>query len=294
MKRLFTERQGIRKPRVAETLDATTRDAILTIVRARMDEEWFGLLFPNKCIDGYAYAGTDFSRLEATMAGFGLLWPRQDIDPEEPPTDGRIFDLIEFTYEHIAEALDPEHHSYGNHSHYTYDQDNGREKFAEDVNRIFERNGMAFELIDGEVQRLVPAPLQLDLAQSIVHTGDAPLDQMLATATQKYLHHDPAGRSESIEKLWDAWERLKTIESGRDKKASTANILDKAAAEPAFRDLLEKEALQLTEIGNKFMIRHSEVGKVPISTSAQVDYLYQRLHAAIWLLLRSSGRLRAI
>jgi hypothetical protein len=293
MKKLFTERQGAVKPRVADTLDATTRDALLTLVCARMDEEWFGLLFPKKCIDGYAYAGTDFRKLEATMAGYGLLWPRVPFDPYEPLADGPVFDLIEFAYEHIAEALNPEYHSYGNHSHYTYDQDSGREKFAAEVNRILERNGMAFELVDGEVRRLIPAPLHEELKRSIVQTGDIALDQMLANAAEKYLHRDPAVRRESIEKLWDAWERLKTIEAGKDKKVSTANILDKAAANSAFRDLLEKEALQLTDIGNKFMIRHSEVGKVPITEPRQVDYLFQRLHAAIWLLLSASGRLRA-
>jgi hypothetical protein len=93
-------------------------------------------------------------------------------------------------------------------------------------------------------------------------------DEMLATATVKYLHRDLAVRRESIEKLWDAWERLKTIEAGKVKKASTADILDKAATDPAFRDLLEREALLITEIGNKFMIRHSEVGKVPITVAA--------------------------
>lgn len=98
---------------------------------------------------------------------------------------------MEFTYEHVAEALNPEFHSYWSHSHYTYDQDSGREKFAADVNRIFERNGMAFELADGEVWRLIPAPLHEELARSIVHTGDAALDQMLAAATEKYLHRDP-------------------------------------------------------------------------------------------------------
>jgi hypothetical protein len=293
MKKLFTERQGAVKPRVADTLDATTRDALLTLVRARMDEEWFGLLFPDKCIDGYAYAGTDFRKLEATVVGYGLLWPRAPFDPEEPPEDGTVFDLIEFSYEHVAQALNPKFHSYGNHSHYEYDQEAGQAKFAADINRLFERNGMAFELIDGEVRRLIPLPLREELARSIVHTGDVPLDQMLAAATEKYLHRDPAVRRESIEKLWDAWERLKTIEAGKDKKASTASILDKAAAEPVFRDLLEKEALQLTDIGNKFMIRHSEVGRVPINEPRQVDYFFKRLHAAIWLLLHASGRLTA-
>jgi hypothetical protein len=184
-------------------------------------------------------------------------------------------------YEHVAEALNPQFHSYWSHSHFTYDQQQGQAKFETDVNRIFERHGLAFELADGEVRRLVPVPLHQELARSTAHTGDGPLDQMLAVATEKYLHRDPAIRRESIEKLWDARERLKTIEAGKDKKASTANILDKAATEPAFREVLEKEALQLTDIGNKFMIRHSEVGKVPITEPKQIDYLFQRMHAAI-------------
>ncbi len=292
MKKLFTERHGATRPRVSESLNDTTRNALLNLVRARMDEEWFGLLFPDKCIDGYPYPGTDFDKLQGAMDGFGVFWPRQPIDPEGPPSDGELFDLVEFAYEHVAQALNPKHHSYGNHSHYEYDQPAGQEKFADDVNRILERNGIAFELTDGEVRRLIPAPLHRDLAVSIVHTGDAALDQMLAAATDKYLHRDPAVRRESLEKLWDAWERLKTIEAGKDKKASTANLLDKAASEPTFRGLLEDEALQLTTIGNKFMIRHSEVGKVQVTDPRQVDYLFQRLHAAIWLLLHASGRLR--
>ena len=67
MNRLFTERHGTTKPRVAEVLDEVTRSALLTLLRARMDEEWFGLSFPQKCDDGHAYADTDFTKLRATM-----------------------------------------------------------------------------------------------------------------------------------------------------------------------------------------------------------------------------------
>jgi hypothetical protein len=85
MKKLFTERHGSTKPRVAETLDTTTRDALLTLIRARMDEEWFGLRFPEKCGDGHAHAGTDFSKLRATMEGYGLAWPRVRFEDEICP-----------------------------------------------------------------------------------------------------------------------------------------------------------------------------------------------------------------
>ena len=98
MKKLFTERHGATKPRVADTLDATTRDAVLALIRARIDEEWFGLRFPEKCRDGHAHAGTDFSKLRATMDGYGLVWPREPFEHDGLPTDGQVFDLVEFTY----------------------------------------------------------------------------------------------------------------------------------------------------------------------------------------------------
>jgi hypothetical protein len=97
-------------------------------------------------------------------------------------------------------------------------------------------------------------------------------------------------RRESLEKLWDAWERLKTLEPGRDKRESAGRLLNKAAAEPALRARLEQEACELTEIGNKFMIRHTETDKIRITESVHIDYLFHRMFAMIRLLLKASGR----
>ena len=113
---------------------------------------------------------------------------------------------------------------------------------------------------------------------------------MLEVARQKFLNRAPDVRRESLEKLWDAWERLKTLEPGKDKKTSTKALLDKVTADPAFRERLETEATQLTDIGNKFMIRHTETDKVPIVASEQVDYLFHRMFAAIRLVLKATGR----
>ncbi len=97
-------------------------------------------------------------------------------------------------------------------------------------------------------------------------------------------------RRESLESLWDAWERLKTLEPGRDKKESTARILDRASQEPVFRGVLETEARLLTDIGNNFMIRHAEINKTPINDDEHVDFLFHRLFAVIRLLLRKTNR----
>lgn len=288
MRKLFTERHGQAKPRTSEALDETTRSGLLTLVSARIEEEWFGLSFPNKCGDGYAYAGTDFDRLRDTMKGYSVLWPA-DVDRDHCPDDGAVFDLVEFAYEFIAEAKDPSYHSYMGHTHYGYDRETGRKRFAHDVNRLFERNGMAFELTHGEVTRLAPAALDEALAEAVFNTGDAALDELLESARHKFLNRALEVRRESLEKLWDSWERLKTVEAGKDKKASARALLDRAAGEP-LRTRLEEEARELTDIGNTFMIRHTETDKVPVTDSAHVDYLFHRMFAMIRLLLKASGR----
>lgn len=67
-------------------------------------------------------------------------------------------------------------------------------------------------------------------------------------------------------------------------------LLDKAASEPTFRQVLEDEAVRLTKVGKDFMIRHTEVGKVPVEASLQIDYLFERLFSLVQLLLKASGR----
>jgi hypothetical protein len=224
------------------------------------------------------------------MEAYGVLWPKDNQDEQPPPTDGQVFDLTEFTYEFAAEPTELGIHSYWGHTHYSYDRDAGRQRFQEDVNRIFERNGIAFELRDGEVVRIGPVELHESLAEARFNTGDSTLDGLLESARQKFLNRSLDVRRESLEKLWDAWERLKTIEPGGDKKTQAIALLNKSIPEPHFRDRIEREARELTEIGNAFMIRHTETDKIPIADSAQVDYLFQRMFSLIRLLLKASGR----
>lgn len=135
-----------------------------------------------------------------------------------------------------------------------------------------------------------PSLLGEALRATLFKTGDTGLDNLLEAARAKFLHHsEPAIHKEALEKLWDAWERIKTLEPG-DKKKAASRLLDKAASEQTFRGVLEKEAKALTEIGNIFHIRHSETSQIPLEASEHVDYLFHRLFALIRLVLRRSGR----
>jgi hypothetical protein len=287
-KQLFTERRDGLKPRVQEALDDVTRAGLLSLINSRITEEWFGNAFPFACQDGQGNAGCDTKKLRTMMATFGVIWP--DGKDAEDAEDGQVFDLIEFSYEYIAEPKAGSFHSYWNHSHYDYDVDAGRAKFQEEVIRIFERNGIAHSLEEGEVIRIAPTFLHDALADTVFRTKDAVLDEMLETARHKFLNRELAVRLESLEKLWDAWERLKTVEPGKDKRAKATALLDRVTAEPVFRQVIEDEAFALTGIGNKLMIRHTETDKEPIAKSAHVDYLFHRMFSLLRLLLKSSGR----
>jgi hypothetical protein len=202
-----------------------------------------------------------------------------------------VLDLIEFAHEKIAEPHQGGHHDFYDHYHLFFVQAEGQNKLRAEINRIFERNGIGFELRDtSRVERIAPEGLREVLSQAVFNTGDGVLDDLLERARTRFLSPNPVIRRESLEALWDAWERIKSLELPADKKESTKRILDRASDEPHFRAVLEDEARVLTEIGNGFMIRHAEVNKTRIADDEHVDLLFHRLFAMIRLLLKKSNR----
>jgi hypothetical protein len=150
---------------------------------------------------------------------------------------------------------------------------------------------LAYDLQEnGQIIRLAQAVLREALAAAVFNTGEAELNNLLETARVRFLSPDLRVRKDALEKIWDAWERLKTIENPNDKRTSITMLLDRPATERNFRQTIEAEARSLTDIGNAYMIRHAEVGKIPIETPEQIDYLFHRMFASIRLLLRATGR----
>ena len=204
-----------------------------------------------------------------------------------------LMDLIEFCWRAVGKPTQWEYHSFFRHSHLNFDIEAGRVEYRVDVNRIFRRNGLVYELMDaGTVQRRAPIVLHEPLVRSAFNTGDSDLDGMLEAARTKFLDPDEPVRREALEKLWDAWERVKTVEPGTDKKQQATALLDRVAGSHSstFRQKLEEEATALTSIGNSLQIRHSETSQEPLQTSEHVDYLFHRLFSLIRLVLRATAR----
>lgn len=285
----FTDRNLGAQPRIQTDIDLAVLRGIVGILRSRTNDGSFGLEYPEQCPDGRGPTGTDTRALRDALAAHRLF---NFVDAgTEVPTMFEVLDLVEFAYEKIAEPRQGGFHDFFGHYHLGFDQAAGRVAFRAEINRIFERNGIAYELEEtGQVQRIAPEGLREALAEAVFRTGDDALDQLLERARARFLSRDPVVRKESLETLWDAWERLKSLEDRTDKRASTSRLLDRASGEPNFRGVLESEARFLTDIGNNFMIRHSEITKTPIDDDEHVDFLFHRLFALIRLLLRKTGR----
>lgn len=170
--------------------------------------------------------------------------------------------MLEFRCRHVAEPSQGTYHGFFDHYHLLFDREAGRQKFSEEVNRLFSRNGLVYRLTDeGNIERIVGPVLNEELASAQFVTGDSELDNILESAHRKFLNPHEEIRREAFLELWDAWERLKTTGVGADEKDQITSLLDDAAGStfPKFRERLEKEASELTSIGNSHQIRHTEV-----------------------------------
>lgn len=297
----FSDREKGPSPRTNEEISTQAWKGISAVIQSLISQGSFGYKFPDDCPDGRGIIGTDERNmaaiLQAEIPGLfqsSLLQTWDGSPPninyalnidETPPTLA-ILDLIEFCYRNVAKPIQGSWHKFFDHYHLTFDREMGQNDFKQDINRILARNGLVYELQEnGQIIRIAPPVLRELLHITYFKTGDIELDNILETARKKYLDPNINIRRESLEKLWDAWERLKTIEQGKDKKASVKLLLDKAASEPNFRSVIEEEAKSLTSIGNDFQIRHSEVNKTPIKESNHIDYLFHRLFSFLNMLI---------
>lgn len=293
----FSQRERGPLPRMSEVVTPAVWGGVVAAIQTLVSNGAFGRTFPAICPDGAGVCGTDESTLRMTLQAElpSLEWPLSALrrledswaspEPYGPATPV-VLDLLEFTHRSIGKPIEGSFHSFFRHHHLSFDEEAGRTEFRSSMNRLFESNGLAFELTDeGLVRRLLPPVLGESLANTLFRSGDTALDRMLEESRLKFSSPEQGLRREALERLWDCWERVESLDLPRDKAKSTARLLDQAAAEPNFRALLEAEAATLTKIGNQFHIRHTEVGKPEILESAHIDYLYHRLFSLIRLVL---------
>ncbi len=287
----FSERELGLPPRNKEKIHKLFWGGFTALVQVKINDGSLAERFPLNCPDEPIIIGSDDVSIKlAFQAEFpSIKWP---LNLSNLPDTLSVLDMVEFFYRDISKPTKKDYHSFFKHNHLLlFDQDAGKQQYLEDVNRLFRRNKLAFELKgDGKVVRLEPVVLRETLASAVFQSEDQELNRLLELAREKFRNPDVNIRREAIEKLWDVWERLKTLEPGIDKKKQIEALLMRAIPQAEFRERVNQEAIALTNIGNDFGIRHTETNKIVISESEFLDYLFHRLFALIQMLLRRTNR----
>ncbi|GAB4001542.1 hypothetical protein GCM10029992_37360 [Glycomyces albus] len=145
--------------------------------------------------------------------------------------------------------------------------------------------------LDLSIKRIGTPEVRHTLTELNPQSGDDALDALINEARSLYISRSLADRKTAIDKLWDAFERVKTIEnpSPKKKRESAEKLLD-SIADSELRDRISNEMNTLTEIGNNFNIRHHETYKAALPVYSY-DYFFVRMSALLSLLLSQSGRL---
>jgi hypothetical protein len=158
-----------------------------------------------------------------------------------------------------------------------YEKHSGREDFVAQVNAIFKLNSIPYKFENGRFVNTLDVSISKATVASI---GEGGLKELVFEATRYYSENN---KEIAVEKIWDAFERLKSYYSPALDKAKSAEkiINDMSNNCPSFREMYEAEFRALTSIGNSFRIRHHETTKIDISDSRQYDYFYKRCLALI-------------
>lgn len=198
-----------------------------------------------------------------------------------------LLDLIEYFAQNIKDIYEHWNNSYQNYQ--TIDCLNASDvfkNFQEAINDIFSEAGLLYELTDEKIiERIVEnSPLTKEIENNFTAVSEVGTRELLKDAVALYKTPNSTARQDSVEKIWDALERLKTYYTTLNKSQSIKKIVnDMANGNSNFINLFDNEFRTLTDIGNSYRIRHHETDKFEITDERYYDYFFNRCLSLIAL-----------
>ena len=301
----YTERHGMRRP-VAKTYDISIEKYALLL---HCCEKYYNNLawkYPEQCPDGHGCCGIDHEQFRMDLRYEIPTLYRDNADCIAVPTvhfnifssndeedeydQFALLDLIEFFAANVRDVVVGSFHSYFGHHHLTCQNSrNVCAQFRDEINDIFRKTGLLYELnTDLQVERIVEnSPLTPAVESAIAAVKEAGARELLQEAILLHRSPYPADIRDAVEKLWDAYERLKTYYTTMNKAKSAEKIvIDMAAGQAPYVTLFDTEFRALTKIGNDYRIRHHETDKVEITDVRYYDYFFNRCLSLIALAIQ--------
>lgn len=201
-----------------------------------------------------------------------------------------VLDYIEYLAEYMQDVEDLDYHAYFQHQHLKVKKTSEIFKeFHEEINDAFQEMGLLYTLSSNKkVERITSSDELIESAiVNINNVKEDGLKELLLDAISFYRSPRPGDNHIAVEKIWDALERVKTVCDGVNKKISTEKLIDLISlGDGNYKDLFNTEFKTLTDIGNKYRIRHHETDKIEIIDNNYYDYLFSRCFALVVLAIK--------
>lgn len=224
------------------------------------------------CMEGYGhdYSLSDYSINLKIASQIGI----KPFPLEKKLNDEEIFDLIEAMYQIIE--VPPNNTPKGTTI------SNIRYEFTLQINKIFKNFKMNYNLTMGEIKALHSEELN-ELFLDSFNCFDKEIKEFIQMALEKFKSRDIKEQRIALNKLVDAYERIKMLENPEDKKESVKKISKSIDKENIF---FETDLMKMTRIANnEFMIRHTELDKTKIESIEVIEYLFYLYYNSIRAIL---------
>ena len=200
-----------------------------------------------------------------------------------------LFDYIEYIAKNIKDYRLGDYHGFFSHYHYIFlSTNNISQTFCDEINDLFEKTDLLYKINEHlEIERVnVFGPLSQDVEEKIKNVQEDGLRELLQEAVSLYKSPNPNSMQNATEKIWDAFERLKTYYTSLDKKNSANKVIKNlASSNNDFELMITDEFRTLTNIGNNYRIRHHETDRIEINDPNHYEYLFNRCLSVITLAL---------
>lgn len=302
MKQLYSERTFGSKPRVNDEMTFPLWKGIVAFLERMEQKNFFAEAYPEGCMDNAADIwSTDANKLSNELEIYtGLTWPlkmanetNQYWEVHQPyiPTKYEVFDTLEFLFHKTSTPSDGFYHSFCRHYHLNFAKDDvAKREFSNEINGLFAATGMIYEFnpTHGHIETIIGQETK-QLINNALNSKvmDIQYQEMLVDACVKITNFRLDVAYQSLEKLWDAFERLKCYfdpKDQREKGISAARIVRLFEDNVFFQKEVEEEMRKLTVLGNALRIRHSETYQSTLTDHRQIHYLFRRCLAMIVLI----------
>lgn len=297
--KLYSERHGIRAP--LEKTYLINRDMYLLLLDCcKKYQKNLTYIFTQNCHDDFTDSGYVGFNEEGFNARIKIRIPslfRDEFDRICVPIDGdeydqyALLDYIEFFAQNIKDISERwNNETYRNYQTIEcFESSEIFKDFQEEINQTFTESGLLYQLTDEKIiERIVENNvLTTEIEDKVEALDEIGIRELLKDSVALYKTPNPTARQDSVEKIWDALERLKTYHTRLDKKSSIEKIVtDMANGNDDFIDMFNDEFNLLTKIGNDYRIRHHETNRIDIIDIRYYDYLFNRCLSLIALAIQ--------